>query len=162
VLTKLCLTLGLSTIVVVGGAVLYCYVGYLCLSFRGEVATYAVGTAPHVTRLACQVVELEYYSVLAFCVALVSRSTVVGLVAGLFVPLLLPIFTFSRISYVMPNVHFMNILDHLVTPSQLIYVDVLFGARVQPLVSAVVLAGLASIAVAAAGWLFTWRDIVGR
>ena len=162
VLTKLGLTVSLSTFFVMGGAVLYCFAGYLCLSFRGEVATYAVGTAPQLTKLACQVVELEFYSILAFCVALVSRSTVVGLVAGLFVPLLLPTFTFGRISYVMPDVHFMNILDHLVAPSQLIYVDVLFGARVHPVISAVVLVGLASIAVAAAGWLFSWRDIVGR
>lgn len=162
VLTKLGLTLGLSTLFVLGGAVLYCLTGYACLSLRGEVGLSAMRVAPRVIELACQIVELEYYSVLAFCVALVSRSTVVGLVAGLFVPLLLPIFTFGRISYVMPNVHFMNILDHLVAPSQLIYVDVLFGARVHPAISAVVLVGLASIAVAAAGWLFSWRDIVGR
>ncbi|MGB5038567.1 MAG: hypothetical protein WBQ66_18305 [Blastocatellia bacterium] len=161
-LTKLWITVGLSTTIVLVGAVLYCLTGYVCLSLRSEVGFHAVRAAPLIIQLVCQIVELEFYSVLAFCVALVSRSTVVGLVAGLFVPLLLPIFTFSQISYVMPNVHFMNIVDHLVDPGHLIYVDVLFGARVHPAVSAAVLAGLASAAVAAAGWFFSWRDIVGK
>lgn len=162
VLTKLGVTLGLSTLFVLGGAALYCLLGYAFLSLRGEAGLSAMRVAPRVIELSCQIVELEFYSVLAFCVALVSRSTVIGLAAGLFVPLLLPIFTFGQISYLMPNVHFMNILDHLVAPSQLIYVDVLFGARVHPVISAVVLVGLASIGVAAAGWLFSWRDIVSR
>lgn len=162
VLTKLGTTVGLSTIIVVGGAVVYCLAGYVCLSLRGELGSYAMRTTPRLIELSCQIIELEFYAVVAFCVALVSRSTVGGLIVGLLLPLLLPIFTFRQIAYVMPNVHFMNIVDHLVAPAQLIYVDILFGQRTHPAISAAVLAGLAGMAVTAAGWLFSWRDIVGK
>lgn len=125
VLAKALLVVVLIPVVFGVGSALYTLGGFICCHLLSVPSTVPLPAFAAVGGVAVECVRALFFSLLAFAVTVLFRSTIFGVAAGLVAPLLLELVTFRQTSVFLPNIHLTNlqaftsgernlILDHLV------------------------------------------------
>ncbi len=110
--------------------------------------------------------DMVFYGVLTLVAAVVTRSTIGGIVIGFVASQVLGLASFlsTLAAKILPVTHLQNISSQWVTkrPEVVQIVEQQFGRQIDPLVSLAVVLGYIAVFIAVAVWMFKTRDMAGQ